>query len=83
MKLIIELDENRFKDIQRIASIQIRRRNLTCEQIIANGIPLEDIKTEIKEKAKDHIKYADCGRRENGLYEALEIIDNHIQTERK
>ena len=41
MKVIIELDEKRFKDIQRIASIQIRRRSLTCEQIIANGIPLE------------------------------------------
>ena len=40
MKLIIELDEKQFKDIQRIASIQIRRRSLTCEQIIANGIPL-------------------------------------------
>lgn len=40
MKLIIELDEKRFEDIQRIASIQIRRRILTCEQIIANGIPL-------------------------------------------
>ena len=42
MKLIIELDEKRFEDIQRIASIQIRRRILTCEQIIANGIPLEE-----------------------------------------
>ena len=42
MKLIIELDEKQFKDIQRIASIQIRRRSLTCEQIIANGKPLED-----------------------------------------
>lgn len=41
MKVIIELDEKRFKDIQRIASIQIRRRSLTCEQIIANGTPLE------------------------------------------
>lgn len=42
MKLMIELDEKRFKDIQRIASIQIIRRSLTCEQIIANGIPLEE-----------------------------------------
>ena len=40
MKLIIELDEKQFKDIQRIASIQIRRKSLTCEQIIANGTPL-------------------------------------------
>ena len=39
---------------------------------------IEDIKAEIKEKAKEHIKYTDCGRRENGLYEALEIIDKHI-----
>lgn len=43
MKLMIELDEKRFKDLQRIASIQIRRRILTCEQIIAIGTPLEEI----------------------------------------
>ena len=42
MKLVVELDEKRFKDIQRIASVQIRRRSLTCEQIIANGIPLKE-----------------------------------------
>lgn len=43
MKLMVELDEKRFKDLQRIASIQIRRRMLTCEQIIAIGTPLEEI----------------------------------------
>lgn len=53
IKLIIDIDEKRFRDIQRIASIQIRRRSLTCEQIIANGKPLqtefEEIKAEIRE----------------------------------
>jgi hypothetical protein len=57
MKLIIELDEKRFKDIQRIASIQIRRRSLTCEQIIANGTPLENFIKNRKEPIdKDVLK---------------------------
>lgn len=58
MKLIIELDEKRFKDIQRIASIQIiRQRSLTCEQIIANGTPLEDFIKNRKEPIdKDILK---------------------------
>ena len=40
---------------------------------------LEKIKAEIEEKAKEHIKYTDYGRIENGLYEALEILDKHIK----
>lgn len=59
MKLIIDIDENKFKDIQRIASIQRRRRSLTCEQIIANGKPLqaelEELKAELHETAEMHI----------------------------
>ena len=78
MKLIIELDEKQFKDIQRIASIQIRRRSLTCEQIIANGTPLseelEKLRAELHETAEMH---------SNGNYYLRdewidEYIDKHI-----
>lgn len=41
MKLVIEIDEVRFKDIQRIAEVQLERNHFqTAEQIIANGTPL-------------------------------------------
>lgn len=43
MKLVIEIDEARFKDIQRIASVQLENYHFkTAEQIIANGTPLPE-----------------------------------------
>jgi len=42
MQIVIEIDEARFKDIQRIAEVQTEKRMLTCEQIIANGTPLPE-----------------------------------------
>ena len=41
MKIIIDIPEDRYKDIQRIASVQLEKYNFqTAEQIIANGTPL-------------------------------------------
>ena len=41
MKLIIDIPEDRYKDIQRIASVQLEKYHFqTAEQIIANGTPL-------------------------------------------
>ena len=41
MNLVIEIDEARFKDIQRIASVQLENYHFkTAEQIIADGTPL-------------------------------------------
>jgi len=40
---------------------------------------IEDIKQEIEEKAKEREFYLDSGHPHNGLYEALEIIDKHLQ----
>lgn len=57
MKIAIEIDESRFKDIQRIAEVQIESSHFrTAEQIIAKGVPIEQepildkIRTEIKPK---------------------------------
>lgn len=41
MQIVIKIDEARFKDIQRIAEVQLNRRTDTVEQLIANGTPLE------------------------------------------
>lgn len=41
MELIIDIPEERFRDIQRIAEVQLESNHFkTAEQIVANGIPL-------------------------------------------
>lgn len=41
MKIVIEIDDARFKDIRRIAWVQLEKYHFkTVEQIIANGTPL-------------------------------------------
>lgn len=43
MKVLIDIDKERYKDIQRIAEVQLNRRTDTVEQLIAKGIPLDDL----------------------------------------
>lgn len=44
MQIVIEIDEARFKDIQRIAEVQLKSNYFqTAEQIIAKGIPHETV----------------------------------------
>ena len=53
----------------------------TIEMKFKDAVPLsaiEDIKAEINAKAKEHIKFTDCGRIEDGLYEAFKIIDRKV-----
>ena len=40
MQIVIEINNERYKDIQRIAEVQMQRRMSTIEQIIANGTAL-------------------------------------------
>ena len=40
MQIVIDIPDERYKDIQRIAEVQMQRRMPTIEQIIANGTPL-------------------------------------------
>lgn len=42
MQIVIEIDEARYKDIQRIAEVQLESNHFqTAEQIIAKGVPIE------------------------------------------
>lgn len=42
MEIVIKIDDERYKDIQRIAEVQLdSSRFQTAEQVIANGIPLQ------------------------------------------
>ena len=40
MQIVIEIDEERYKDILRIADVQLEKHFKTAEQIIAKGAPL-------------------------------------------
>lgn len=60
MKLIIDIDEDRYEDTKRIASVQMNYRAPTIEQIVANGTPLE------QEPCEDAISRGD----------ALQIVEN-------
>lgn len=41
MKLMINIDEKQFRDIQRISEVQLKRRTPTLEQVVANGTLIE------------------------------------------
>ncbi len=50
MEIVIKIDDERYKDIQRIAEVQLDRgRFQTAEQIIANGTPLPKGHGELKD----------------------------------
>ena len=66
MKLVIKINEARFKDIQRIAEVQLEMSHFpTAEQIIAKGVPIEQelsaldkIRAEIKQAADKQFQIA-------------------------
>jgi len=37
MKIMIDIEEKRFRDIQRISTVQLKGRTPTLEQVIAHG----------------------------------------------
>ena len=50
MQVVINIDEARFKDIQRISEVQIESNHFqTAEQIIAKGTPLPKGHWELKD----------------------------------
>lgn len=66
MKIVIEIDEVRFKDIQRIAEVQLERNHFqTAEQIIAKGDPIDiDKAVEHYEGTLETLKCIDLGDKE-------------------
>lgn len=75
MKIVIEIDDARFKDIRRIACVQLENYHFkTVEQIIANGTPLPKGHGRLidADELKEH-KYHDNHRYENAV--AVAYID--------
>ena len=78
MKLVIDISEERYTDILRIADVQGFRRMPSLEQVIANGTPLEDIAGEIKNEIECDWK-ADYDGYRFGVSECLDIIDKYTK----
>lgn len=67
MKIVIEIDDARFKDIRRIACVQLENYHFkTVEQIIANGTPLP----------KGHGRLIDADELKTFSYEVFVDTDN-------
>lgn len=77
MKVMIDIPEDRYADIQRIASVQLARRYPTPEQIIAKGVTINEPqkwvpfhKRELTEEEKEMYPewsyYLDCELPEDG-----------------
>ncbi len=72
MHIVIDISDERFRDIQRIAEVQTERKHFkTAEQIIANGTPLpkghrrlitEPTKEEIEKTVGGISDFAEYGR---------------------
>lgn len=66
MEIVIKIDDERYKNIQRIAEVQLdRSRFQTAEQVIANGIPLP--------KGHGRLIDADRLKRDNPLHLGLDV----------
>lgn len=85
MKVVIDVPEERYKDIQRIAGVQLDRRTDTVEQIVAKGTPIEQtdgVITEL-EKIKAEIEKIilfeeSCNESATLAYECLDIVDKEL-----
>ena len=71
MQIVIDISEDDYRKVQDgRASVSIMRK------AIRNGTPLNKIRAEIEQTAKDYDKFADY-RRVRGLWIALDIIDKY------
>ena len=65
MQIVIEIDKARYKDIQRIAEVQLESNHFqTAEQIIAKGVPIErEPKTGhwIEDEYEMEVRCSECG----------------------
>lgn len=76
MKLVIDIPEEVYKDIQSHDWKNGERWYSEEWKAIHNGTPLDKIRAEIEQTAKDYDKFADY-RRVRGLWIALDIIDKY------
>lgn len=81
IKLVIEINEDIYQDAVNGSYSHLDDEDVACA--VADGVPLNDVKAEIREKSFNH--YFECGeyigedcRKERIIYsdQVLEILDN-------
>lgn len=81
MKLIVDIDEQEYKDICENGYIY-DEDNEYIAKVIANGTPPEDELDKLKEKINSedvNCQYEDDYVYSSGLQKAIEVIDNRIE----
>ena len=71
MKLIIDIDEEYYDFVKDYNDVTLSKINRVLYESVSNGIPLEDIKAEIRQK-QWHIGV-------DSANQVIEIIDKHIK----
>lgn len=80
MKIVIEIDDARFKDIRRIACVQLENYHFkTVEQIIANATPLPKGHGKLKDANKIEA-LLDLDKADNEIAKALKNIIESVPT---
>lgn len=83
MQVVINIDEARFKDIRRIAEVQIESNHFkTAEQIIANGTPLPKGHGAIKDVSQIEIPMCEDRSYEKWVQAAINAAPTIIEADR-
>ena len=84
IKLVVEIDEERYKSICDVVE-KAKKVNVPswyAHKIIANGIPLDNLRAEIDEiEINGHIRDVECFSA--GINTALNVIDKYMKGEQK
>ena len=81
MKIVIEIDDARFKDIRRIACVQLENYHFkTVEQIIANGTPLPKGHGRLIDADKISLTNFECFMCGGDYKEGLKMLIHKIET---
>ena len=85
MQIVIDIDEKRFRDIQRISTVQLKGRTPTLEQVIASGTPLPKGHGAIKDVSQIEIPMCEDRAYETWVQVAINaaptIIEADIESE--
>lgn len=81
MKIVIEIDDARFKDIRRIACVQLENYHFkTVEQIIASGTPLPKSHGRLIDADKIGLTNFECFMCGGDYKEGLKMLIHKIET---
>ena len=82
MQIVIDIDERRFRDIQRISTVQLKGRTPTLEQVIASGTPLPEGHGAIKDVSQIEIPKCEDRAYETWVQVAINAAPTIIEADK-